>query len=180
MVAACPYPTAQGTQALIGELGRGLHDRGHEVHLVCYHHGAFARPEPFPVHRTPAVPGYRRLRSGPDAAKPALDLLLALRTAQVVRRHGCALIHAHNYEGALAGALAARACGVPLVYHAHNLMADELPRYQRRPTLRPLLRGLGIALDRTVPRLGDRVLALHELLPLCLLGDLLKEDLVPV
>lgn len=161
MVAACPYPSGQGTQALIGELARGMVARGHRVHLICYAHGGLARREPFTIHRAWPVPGYRRLRAGPDPVKPLLDLGVAWRTAAVVQGCGCSLIHAHNYEGALAGWLAARSTGVPLLYHAHNLMQDELPRYFRHSGARAAARRLGWALDRSVPRLADRVLALH-------------------
>lgn len=161
MVAACPYPSGQGTQALIGELARGMVARGHRVHLICYAHGGPARREPFTIHRAWPVPGYRRLRAGPDPIKPLLDLGVAWRAAAVVRRCGCSLIHAHNYEGALAGWLAARSTGVPLLYHAHNLMQDELPRYFGHSGARAAARRLGWALDRSVPRLADRVIALH-------------------
>jgi len=162
MVAAMPYPSGQGTQAVIGELARGLARSGHRVHLVCYHHGAYRREEPFSVHRIRGLPFYRRLRSGPDGLKPVLDLVLAARAASVAREHGCSLIHAHNYEGALAGWLAAQMCRLPLVYHAHNLMEDELPTYTGNPVLAGAARLLGIGLDRVVPRLGDRVIALHD------------------
>lgn len=162
MVAACPYPSGQGTQALIGELARGMVARGHRVHLICYAHGGPERREPFAIQRAWPLPGYRRLRAGPDPFKPLLDLGVAWRAADVVRRCGCKLIHAHNYEGALAGWLAARSTGVPLLYHAHNLMEDELPRYFQRSGVRAAARRLGWALDRSVPRLAGRVLALHE------------------
>jgi glycosyltransferase involved in cell wall biosynthesis len=170
MVAAMPYPSGQGTQALVGEMARGLTRNGHSIRLVCYHHGAFEREEPFPVHRVRRIPFYRRIRSGPDAVKPFLDLLLAKRTVDVVRQHGCRLIHAHNYEGALAGWIAARACRVPLVYHSHNLMEDELPRYFESRPLIPLAAFAGKSLDRFVPRLADVVIALHEKM-----GEALRE-----
>lgn len=161
MVAAMPFPTAQGTQALVGELARALAARGHEVHLVCYHHGAFRRDEPFAVHRTPPVPLYRRLRSGPDPLKPALDALVALETVRVVRQFGCQLLHAHGYEAALAGLWASRREGIPLVYHAHNLMADELPSYFADAFGAPI-RLAGRLLDASIPCRADRVIALHE------------------
>ncbi len=169
MVAAMPYPSGQGTQSLLGELCRGLSSRGHQVHLVCYHHAAFRREEPFQVHRIPGVPLYRRLRSGPDFLKPFLDALVLARAVEVVRRFGCQLIHAHNYEGAMAGALAARACRVPCIYHAHNLMEDELPRYFKNRAAARMAGWTGAGLDRTVPRTADRVIALHDRLARALL-----------
>ena len=161
MVAACPYPTSQGTQALIGEMARVLSRRGHRIRLVCYHHKAFERQEPFIVERTRPVPAYARLRSGPDWVKPLLDMLLVHKTVQIVRDHACQLIHAHNYEGAVAGAIAAAICQVPLVYHAHNLMQDELPDYFNSDFVRKLAEFFGFFLDHSVPRLGQRVIGMH-------------------
>jgi len=162
MLAAMPYPSGQGTQALVGEMSRGLARRGHEVHLVCYGHAAFERDEPFEIHRLRMIPGYRRLRSGPDALKPFLDAMLVMRAVGVIRRFQCRLIHAHNYEGALAGWAAGVICGVPLVYHAHNLMTDELPRYFNSRAARVLAAILGRGLDSSVPRLAGRVIVLHR------------------
>jgi glycosyltransferase involved in cell wall biosynthesis len=51
---------------------------------------------------------------------------------------------------------------VPVVYHAHNVMSDELDRYFRRPPARLLARQLGGWLDRRLPRRADGVVALSE------------------
>ncbi|MBN2498877.1 MAG: glycosyltransferase family 4 protein [Deltaproteobacteria bacterium] len=162
MVAACPFPSGQGTQALIAELAAALSSRGHEIHLVCYGHGQGSSDGlPFRIHRAPGLPGYSRLRSGPDWVKPWLDALLALTCLRVVRRNGCQLIHAHNYEGLVAGCLAGRLAGAPVVYHAHNWMADELPQYADARALRALAARAGAWLDRSLPRRADRVIALH-------------------
>lgn len=180
MVAAMPYPTGQGTQSLLFEMCRGLAARGHQVHLVCYHHAAFRREEPFEVHRIPGVPLYRRLRSGPDFFKPLLDAMVLARTIQVVRRFGCQLIHAHNYEGAMAGALAAGVCRVPCIYHAHNLMEDELPRYFKNRVATRVARWSGAGLDRTVPRTAGLVIALHDKLAQALLERGVSPDRIRV
>ncbi len=162
MLAAMPYPSGQGTQALVGEISRGLVGRGHEVHLICYGHAAFRRDEPFKIHRLRKIPGYARLRSGPDALKPLLDTMLTRRAVEVIRRTGCRLIHAHNYEGALAGWAAGAICGVPLVYHAHNLMYDELPSYFGSWPMRAMAAVVGRGLDLLVPRLAKRVIVMHR------------------
>lgn len=180
MVAAMPYPSGQGTQALVRELASGLSGRGHSVHMICYHHSGLDREDPFPIHRTPTIPIYRRLRSGPDFVKPAIDLMLAIKSVQVIRRYAAQLVHAHNYEGALAGWIAASICGVPLVYHAHNIMEDELPGYFSSGVLESLFRVLGLALDKTVPRLADRVIVLHDALSNALLAHNLSVDKVRV
>jgi glycosyltransferase involved in cell wall biosynthesis len=162
MVAACPYPSGQGTQAIIGEMARGLSLRGHRVHLLCYGHGSHRISEPFAIHRIRAWPGYKRLRSGPDAIKPALDALLTLRLIQILRRYPHSLVHAHNYEGALVAWLATRACGHKLIYHAHNLMEEELPGYFASAASQFVARKLGLLLDKSLPAGADQVLALHQ------------------
>ncbi len=161
MVAAMPFPSGQGTQALVGELASGLSARGHAVHLVCYHHG-FERDDPFCIHRTPKIASYQRFRSGPDLVKPMLDLMLTVKTIQTIRSTGAELVHAHNYEGALAGWLAAGICGVPIVYHAHNIMEDELWRYARTSFMQRFYRMMGLVLDAIIPPLADWVIALHR------------------
>ncbi len=40
-------------------------------------------------------------------------------------------MHAHNYEAALIGLAAGRLAGVPVIYHSHNALAEELPTYFR-------------------------------------------------
>ncbi len=180
MLAAMPYPSGQGTQALVGEMSRGLARRGHEVHLVCYGHAAFERDEPFEIHRLRKIPGYVRLRSGPDALKPFLDAMLVRRAVGVIRKYRCRLVHAHNYEGALAGWAAGVICGVPLVYHAHNLMTDELPSYFGSKTARALAASVGRGLDLFVPRLAGRVIVLQRRLGEALAARGVRPELIHV
>ena len=67
LVAACPFPTSQGSQVFIHQLARALAHAGHEVDLVTYGFG-----------ETAGVPSHR-LRAGPSFEKPLWDALLALR-----------------------------------------------------------------------------------------------------
>ena len=161
-VAACPWPTTQGTQVHLRGLVRALVRRGHDVHLVTYHFGEDLPDEGATVHRIPRVPGYEKLRAGPSPAKPLLDGLLLLRLAQVVRRHRPDLIHVHNYEGPWAGYAVRAVTGVPVLYTAHNLMSDELELYVESRALRAAARGVALLLDRTVPRLADRCVVISE------------------
>ncbi len=161
-VAACPWPTTQGTQVHLRGLVRALVRRGHDVHVVTYHFGEDLPDEGATVHRIPAVPGYRKLRAGPSAVKPLLDALLLARLAGVVRRHRPDVLHVHNVEAPWAGYAVRAAWGVPVVYTAHNLMIDELDGYVDGRAARFVLRGLAEALDRTVPRLADRCVTLSD------------------
>ncbi|HET6347226.1 MAG TPA: hypothetical protein VFH51_20005, partial [Myxococcota bacterium] len=56
MLAACPFPTHQGTQVFIRHLATALSRAGHHVHLVCYGEGDPDEALPFTVHRALAVP----------------------------------------------------------------------------------------------------------------------------
>jgi glycosyltransferase involved in cell wall biosynthesis len=149
LVLAGPYPALRGSQVLVRHLARGLRQRGHVVRLVTYGAGAADLP-------------------GPQPGRLWRDALLTLRLHRTVRREAIDVIHAHNYEAALAGLLVARATGRPLVYHGHNALAHELPMYFRRTGVRRLAAALGRLLDAQVPRRADFCIAvspeLHDIL----------------
>ncbi len=156
--AAFPFPTAQGSQVYVRGMARALARRGHAVTVACYAHGDGDVNEGYDIVRTPPVPGYRRVRAGPDPVKPALDLALAWRLAQIPAD----IVHAHNYEAPLAAAIARRWTGTPVVYCAHNTMAEELHTYFRAPWTRALAQRAGRALDAVVPRMADAAHVIHE------------------
>lgn len=155
MVGACPYPVPQGSQVLLTETARALQAVGDEVHLVVYGYGAGPQPMDVQIHRSARFPGANRFRAGPSFAKPLQDLAMIGTLRSVVRAYKVNIVHAHNYE-ALAVALASRKR--PVVYHAHNLMSDELPFYFGGATWASKA---GRLLDRTLPRRADAVIALH-------------------
>ncbi len=137
-------------------MARALARRGHEVTVVCYGHGTGTPDPEYAVVRTPRVPGYGRLRAGPDLIKPMLDVALIACIAGTPAD----VVHAHNYEAAVA-ALAARCLtGVPVVYSAHNTMGEELPTYFSSRLVSRLATQVGRVLDRSVPRRADHALAL--------------------
>lgn len=160
MVTASPFPTLGGSQVLIRQLAEALAARGHAVHLVAYHLAGAAPPMTLPVHRTPPVPGYAKLGAGPAWAKPFLDLLLAGRLLQVVRRERIQIIHAHNVEALACGLLVRAGTGVPVVYHSHNVFEQELPTYFRGRLLHRLARWAGGAVDAALPRRAEAAIVL--------------------
>jgi glycosyltransferase involved in cell wall biosynthesis len=163
-VAAMPYPSPQGTQALIHQMLSALAEAGHETHLLCYAQGAFALfGAPYTVHRVHgrfAPAGARTLRSGPSLAKLARDALLTRELARCAAAVRPDAVIAHHVEAALAG-LGARVR--PLVFMAHTSLAHELPSYFPRPWAAPLARAGG-ALDRYLCRRAARVLSVSPLL----------------
>jgi len=164
IVAACPFPTLQGSQLLIRRLAEGLQARGHAVVVVAYAEGLEDALTGVPVRRIPAIPGCRARGSGPRAAKLLLDAALLAKVWRVVRDQRIEIIHAHNYEAALVGLAAGRLARVPVVYHSHNALAEELPTYFRGALARRAARALGALADREVPRRADHCIAIcHEL-----------------
>jgi len=159
-VAACPFPSAQGTQVYLRGLLAAQRRRGHRVRLLCFGFGDGGPSGGVELVGGPSLPLYRRLRAGPDPLRPFLDLALVPR----LRRLSPDLVHLHNYEAPVVDLLARHldrtASPAPRVYTAHNLMADELPTYARTRVGALASAALGAILDRTVPRRADAVVAL--------------------
>lgn len=160
LVAACPFPSAQGSQVFVGQMAEALATAGHQVHLLTYGQGFEVFGKGYRHHRTPRLPGDDAARSGPTALKPILDLMLVRALVRLCRRERIEIVHAHNYEAA-AAALAARAVtGVPVLYHSHNLMGDELETYFEGRLAKRAAARVGAALDRAIPPRADRTIAL--------------------
>lgn len=162
VVAACPFPSLRGSQVLVRELAAGLAHAGHAVHVVTYPTAQHLAPvERFALHRVPKLPGLWTARPF-GWQKLVLDLLLAWTLLGVVRRERIEVVHAHNVEAPLLAFLVRWLTGVPVVYHAHNALADELPCYFSRTMPRRLARGIGGVLDRFLARGADGVIALSD------------------
>jgi len=162
MVAACPFPSLQGSQVFVEQLSEQLVARGHEVHLLTYGQGRAVEDRGYVHHRIRRLRGDDSARSGPRLVKPVLDLMLASRLARILGRTRFDVVHCHNYEAAIVGLTARLRRAVPVVYHSHNLMGDELPTYFSRRASQRAASWMGAALDRTVPRASDQVIALCD------------------
>lgn len=158
MLAACPFPANYGSPAAIRELTETLSNLGHEVHAVTYPEGENLSVGSARLHRV----GHRRTQQktqvGPSLIKLWWDFLMIIETARVIRRHGCEIIHAHNYEGCLIGVAAKLLTGRPLIYNAVNLMSDELHTYRVMPEF--IAKTLARLLDWFVPIFPDHIIAL--------------------
>ncbi len=159
MVAACPFPSSQGSQVLIRQLSHSLSDRGHSVHVIAYPFGDLPPDPYYTLHRAYDVFPWRKLDPGPSLAKPFLDVLLLAKVISVVRREGIEIIHGHNYEGIILAWKAARWLGIPVVYYCHSLLADELPTYFTGENATELARKFGSFVDRFTRKISDHVIA---------------------
>lgn len=164
MVVASPYPANHGTPGSIREMAEAIYRLGHKVHIVTYPYGEGnlnEKPNGISIHRVPAIRASNNIKVGPSYEKIFLDALLARKLCQVVRNEKIDIIHAHNYEGAIAGYIAKKFTGTPFIYNAINTMIDELPTYN---FIKPQAAAKGFArfLDYTVPRTADSVLAISD------------------
>jgi glycosyltransferase involved in cell wall biosynthesis len=162
MVAACPFPVAQGSQVYIEQMCTALAHRGHQVHLVCYHFGTYDKEYDFTIHRIPRITGYSRFRAGPSLQKPFLDLLLTIKLWQVIKKEKIDIIHAHNYEAPLAGFIVRTVTGVPVIFNNHNVLSDELYTYFRLPFSKRLAQSVAHFLDDFIPRRADFCITVSE------------------
>ena len=168
MLAACPFPTHQGTQVFIRHLATALANAGHEIHLVTYGYGEYCGEEKFIHH--PAAAINCGLRSGMHWRKPAADAALLHAAWQVIEKYDCQLIHAHNVEALGVGTLLKQMLRRPVIYHCHNAMGAELPTYFAGKTARYMASMVGEQIDRYLPTQANAVItfdpdhkALHEL-----------------
>jgi glycosyltransferase involved in cell wall biosynthesis len=171
MVGACPFPCPRGTPIRILRLAEALAGRGHEVHVVTYHLAVGEAPPCLHVHRIPRIATYRRLAPGPSYQMLlVLDPLLTAKLRAVIRRHDIDVIHAHHYEGLVTGAIARGSARLPLIYDAHTLLGPELSTYALGlPAW--LVGRFGRGLDRVLPRLADRSIAVSEAIARSLVAD---------
>jgi len=156
MLAACPFPANHGTPGSIREIAEAVAERGHEVHVVTYHFGDQTPLKDVQLHRISSRAQETTIVVGPTKRRPLYDLKMIFKTLEVIRDYRPAVLHAHGYEAMLAAWVCRVLTGVPVVYSAHNTMADELPTYN---FIRPRWLAVMLAevLDRVVPRLADRI-----------------------
>lgn len=159
MIASCPFPANHGTPGSIREMAEALVAVGHDVHIVTYHYGEEIPVKGPRLHRIKPLLSESKITVGPTVRRPLYDLQLVFKTLSVVREFRPDVIHAHNYEAALAAGMCRYLFRVrtPIVYSGHNTMIDELPSYN---FIRPRFLAVWLAkvLDFVVPRLGHRCL----------------------
>ncbi|MCB9599758.1 MAG: glycosyltransferase [Sandaracinus sp.] len=137
-VACLPFPSPQGTQAVLRAMVEALASAGHDTHLLTYAHGQGLAPVGVTHHRLSDFPRARSLRSGPSWQKVALDLRLVATLRRLTRGLRPDAVVAHGVEAAWV----ARAARVPALYYAHTRFDAELPTYASLPGLAALGRAL--------------------------------------
>lgn len=134
-VAALPFPTHQGTQAVIKEMLDVSAREERDAHLLTYAACGYALETAFQLHRAGDFPRYRSLRSGPSLRKALLDARMVADCRALSRRLQPDLIIAHHVEAA---AISLAASQRPVVFYAHTDLGAELPSYPGVAALAPL------------------------------------------
>ncbi len=164
VVAPGPFLAPRGSQVLIRQLAEALARRGCEVHVVCYsaRERRVLQTENVRVHQAGRSLLWARHVLPWIVWKGLMDLAVCARLRTLLRRHRFDLIHAHNYEGPLIAWLARYPRRIPVVYHAHNLLRDELPAYFRAAWIRRTMGAFGAWLDREIPSRANAVIVLSR------------------
>jgi glycosyltransferase involved in cell wall biosynthesis len=124
-------------------LAQCLPQCGFDVAFACVkpkHFAALLQSQNTPVYNLPM--------------RNRLDLGVAGKIAEIVRREKYDLIHCHTVRTALLGSLAARLAGVPMVYHVHSPMS--------RNTARPWLNWINNITERFSLRRASRLIAVSQ------------------
>ncbi len=159
-VAAMPFPTQQGTQALVHAMLNELAAAGHETHLLCYPHEGFERATAYTVHRSIDLAREHSERSGPSLRKIVQDGVLVRDVRRLCATLRPERVIAHHVEAAVAAQLA-RVSNVTFV--AHTSLAAELSSYFPR-AFGAACAHAGLALDRLASKGVARQLAISPLL----------------
>lgn len=109
------YSGAERVQDL---LASRLPEFGYQVSFAC------VKPGKFDEQRK-----YRDAALWNVPMKHRFDLRSAKRIADWIRQHETRLVHAHTPRSALVGGIAARMCGVPLVFHVHSPTSRDSTRW---------------------------------------------------
>ncbi|MFT5357771.1 MAG: glycosyltransferase involved in cell wall biosynthesis [Polyangiales bacterium] len=146
-IACLPYPSPQGTQALIHRQLSALALAGDDVHLLTYSSGNRDKGS---LYSHQGCGGANvSLRSGPSVAKALADLGMIRPLREAVRKFKPNVVVGHNVEGAAVAHLAQ--LDVPRLYMAHTRMDTELPTY-----FGARLRGAAGLLGRALDMMGAR------------------------
>jgi 1,2-diacylglycerol 3-alpha-glucosyltransferase len=171
MVAACPFPANHGTPGAIRELSIYLARQGHEVHVVTYpQYEEGISVEGLHIHRVLPASKSGDIKIGPSLGRLVYDFFLIPKLFQVIIKHKIEIIHTHNYEATIAGAIVKFITRKPLVYTGVNSMLDELPTYDFFKS-KKMARFLGKFLDYIVPRAADILMVLSDELKSYLVDD---------
>ena len=124
MIAPTPFFADRGCHVRIYEEIKALQEMGCDIILCTYHNGRDM--EGVRTERIVNIPWYRKLEAGPSWLKPFLDILLLIKSVQVLKKFEPHILHAHLHEGIFIGAILKRLFKKPLLFDYQGSMTAEM------------------------------------------------------
>lgn len=124
MIAPTSFFADYGCHVRILEEARILQKMGHRVTIVTYRNGKDVPG--LDIRRTLPIPWRREYEVGSSRHKIAFDVLLGLKTLELLMRERFDVIHAHLHEGALIGLVLGRLFGLPVVFDFQGSLTGEM------------------------------------------------------
>jgi len=124
MVAPTSFFSDYGCHVRILEETRILQRMGHDVTIVTYRNGN--EVPGIAIERTLPIPYRVEYEVGSSRHKIAFDLLLGLKTLELLSTRRFDIIHGHLHEGALMALSLGRLFGVPAVFDFQGSLTGEM------------------------------------------------------
>lgn len=124
MVAPTSFFADYGCHVRILEEVRILQAMGHSVTVATYRNGNDVAG--IDIERTLPIPWRQHYEVGSSRHKIAFDMLLGVKTLQLLVRRRFDVIHAHLHEGALLGIVLGRMFGVPVIFDFQGSLTEEM------------------------------------------------------
>ncbi len=124
MIAPTSFFADYGCHVRIYEEARVLQKLGQQVTIVTYRNGN--NVPGLDIRRTLPIPWRQGYEVGSSRHKLAFDLLLGLKTLQLLLTERFDVIHAHLHEGALIGLLLGKFFGLPVVFDFQGSLTEEM------------------------------------------------------
>jgi glycosyltransferase involved in cell wall biosynthesis len=124
MIAPTSFFADYGCHVRILEETRILQKLGHQVTIVTYRNGNPVAG--LDIRRTLPIPWRTHYEVGSSRHKLAFDVLLGLKSWEVLARQRFDVIHTHLHEGALIGQTLSRFFRIPLVFDFQGSLTEEM------------------------------------------------------
>ncbi|MCE8429461.1 MAG: glycosyltransferase family 4 protein [Candidatus Methanoperedens sp.] len=103
---------------------------GHNVTLLTYPEGTDIQG--FRIIRVPLIPFFKNIPIGPSIHKILYDFLLLIEGLSIIRKKRFDVIHSHEIDGAIVGAILKKVCNraigyKPMLYYdMHSLLSEQM------------------------------------------------------
>lgn len=152
MIAPTSFFADYGCHVRILEETRILQQLGHQVTIATYHNGKDVPG--VEIKRTLFIPWRRHYEVGSSRHKVAFDLLLGIKSLELLLRRRYDVIHAHLHEGALLALVLGRLFRIPVVFDFQGSLTEEMIDHKflrRESPVYPPLRRMEEWIDQSSP-----------------------------